>query len=217
MEALLVYASGSESDEPGEEQASGAEAEATEDIEANAEERLVLDLGGLEGGVLSFIASCPPYTKLKIPRKLLVAAELEEADSEGEYHLISRGDSGARVGTHDENGKWSIDDSSWRNTWVEPTFTGCADFMFLNEYLVETLRMAFAAAKLVFVYQEQPGVWVFYGAADFVKLAEPSKVCFLSQIQDEEHEYLSLPQSVCDALGVRLAMPDDADLQWDYP
>ena len=119
MEALLVYASGSESDEPGEEQASGAEAEATEDIEANAEERL-LDLGGLEGGVLSFIASCPPYTKLKIPRKLLVAAELEEADSEGEYHLISRGDGGARVGTHDENGKRSIDDSSWRNTWAEP-------------------------------------------------------------------------------------------------
>jgi hypothetical protein len=39
MEALLVYASGSESDEPGEEQASGAEAEATEDIEANAEEQ----------------------------------------------------------------------------------------------------------------------------------------------------------------------------------
>ena len=57
--------------------------------------------------------------------------------------------------------------------------------------------MAFAAAKLVFVYQEQPGVWVFYGAADFVKLAKPSKVCFLSQIQDEEHGYLVFAPRVC--------------------
>lgn len=68
MEALLDYASDAtasdapgdddaESVEPQEEQVSGAT-----DVEFTAEERL-LDVDGSEGGMVAFLACCPPFTK----------------------------------------------------------------------------------------------------------------------------------------------------------
>ena len=216
MEALLAYASsGSESDEPGE--------------QASAEQRL-FDLGGGEGGLLTFVACCPPWTKLKIPRKDVLAADLEGAhfdggsfllfpappdESEIEFHLITRGPFGARVGTRDAHGKFSIDDET-DHTWLSPTFTACADPTFSNGDVVGLLSLTFAAATGVFICQDQPGVWVVCDAADFMDLAKPS-VCVFSQIQDEDHHSLCLPTSVCAALDVQLCMADDADDQWDNP
>ena len=81
MDALLAYgsdASGGESDGSGEEQASAVAADTLEDLEATEHRLLELESGCSEGGVLSFLASCPPWTKLKMHRKFLQAAELEE-------------------------------------------------------------------------------------------------------------------------------------------
>ena len=81
MDALQAYTSdfsGAESDGSGEEQPKSVAAEAAEDVETIAEQRL-FQLGGSEVGVLSFLMSCPPLTKLKICRNSIVAADLEEA------------------------------------------------------------------------------------------------------------------------------------------
>ena len=98
MDALLAYgsdASGGESDGSGEEQASTVAADTLEDLEATEHRLLELESGCSEGGVLSFLASCPPWTKLKMHRKFLQAAELEEVWCEGEeteyvYHFLTR-------------------------------------------------------------------------------------------------------------------------------
>ena len=168
--------------------------------------------------------------KLKIPRKDVLAADLEGAhfdggsfllfpappdESEIEFHLITRGPFGARVGTRDAHGKFSIDDET-DHTWLSPTFTACADPTFSNGDVVGLLSLTFAAATGVFICQDQPGVWVVCDAADFMDLAKPS-VCLFSQIQDEDHHSLCLPTSVCAALDVQLSMADDADDQWDNP
>jgi hypothetical protein len=219
MDALLAYASdlsGTEDDAPGEEQASGVAAEASEDVEIIAEQRL-FHLGGSEVGVLSFLASCPPWTKLKIHRKFVIAAELEDVCcSEIGFHYVTRSQYGAQqmLGTADEHGnEWSID-ANRPQAWMDPTFTCSADTRFSHAHLVDMLALMFEAAA--FICQEQPGVWRVCDAADFMDLTEPS-ICCLSRIQDEAQDCFSLSKSTDAALAVKLCMVDAEDYQWDYP
>ena len=193
MDALQAYTSdfsGAESDGSGEEQPKSVAAEAAEDVETIAEQRL-FQLGGSEVGVLSFLMSCPPLTKLKICRNSIVAADLEEAwweDGGTEYHYLTRSLPLLHRGTIDDQIKAGAIDA---NTicWEEPTFTSCADERFSHADLAELLVLIFGAA--VFICQEQPGVWMIQSAADFVDLPTPS-ICCLSRIQDEAQQYLSL-------------------------
>ena len=214
MDALRAYDSDfSESNEPGDEQAGGAAAEDAADFESLAEQRL-FQLGGSEVGVLSFLASCPPYTKIKIQRKFFVAADLEEVFWEGggtDYHFITRSLSacGARVDAHS---KGSIDAGAI--CWEEPTFTYDAHVRFSHAGLADMLALMFDGAA--FICQEHPGVWVVWNAADFMDLAEPN-ICCLSRVQDEAENYISLSESIDAALAVKLCMSDEADFQRDLP
>ena len=218
MDALQAYTSdfsGAESDGSGEEQPKSVAAEAAEDVETIAEQRL-FQLGGSEVGVLSFLMSCPPLTKLKICRNSIVAADLEEAwweDGGTEYHYLTRSLPLLHRGTIDDQIKAGAIDA---NTicWEESTFTSCAHERFSHADLAELLVLIFGAA--VFICQEQPGVWMIQSAADFVDLPTPS-ICCLSRIQDEAQQYLSLSETVSAALSVKLCLADDADFQWDYP
>ena len=222
MDALLAYgsdASGGESDGSGEEQASAVAADTLEDLEATEHRLLELESGCSEGGVLSFLASCPPWTKLKMHRKFLQAAELEEVWCEGEEseyvnHFLTR-DLHGRVGTRDDQGKWSINDEM--RCWWLPTFTHLGDLNFSHGDLVAMFVQMFSAVSQMFICQEQPGVWVICDAADFMALAEP-RICCLSQIHVEAHQYLSVPESVSAALNIELCMPDDGEaVEYDYP
>lgn len=161
--ALLAYASdGTASDEPGEEsvehqaeqqQVSGGATPAATEVEFTAEERL-LAADGSEGGILSFLASCPPLTKLKINRKFLAAAELEESwwEDGGIFHYITRNSAG-RVGDRDEDGKWSIDQdrtpSAGRtqlspSAWTQFSHGDLVELLFL---MFETVTQKYAFAK----------------------------------------------------------------------
>ena len=178
--------------------------EVTCTIDVAAEEHL-LNLCGSDGGVLSFLASCPPCTRLKIHRKFFVAADLEEAESEDEFHHLTR-NCEARVGTRSKDGKWSINEDAV--CWIWPTFTWQGDIEFSHGDLVRMMMLMFAAN--IFICQQQPGVWVLCDATDFMDFAEPT-VCCLSRIQDETHQYLSLSKSVSAALAIKVHWPDDGE------